>query len=124
MSPSLPQRTNFSASLTVFPISVMSLWVFSAHGCDGNIAKYMTNMKLSSPGQFTLTHLLHTFMNVLIDEGQSEQQLQPWSRSEISLPLEGSHHHIWAVLKTYCYYRRVSQLQLTSKLSAVPLLPM
>lgn len=90
MSPSLPRRTDFSASLTGFPMWEMSLRVFSAHRCDGNIIKSLTNMKLLSLHQITLTHLLCTFMNAWTDEGQSEEVAAGAQVEEGNWPLSGT----------------------------------
>lgn len=73
----------FSASLTGFLV----------HGHVGNI-KYLTNARLLLTYLITLTHLLHTFINVLINETHYERtEMELWveDQKKKCIPLKESH---------------------------------
>lgn len=68
MSPSLPQRTHFSSSLTGFPICDVCLWVFLTQ-----LRRKRHQIFDKYKAIVTLSDYIHTLMNTLINEGQSEE---------------------------------------------------
>lgn len=110
MSPSLPQKTNFSASLTGFPIWEMSLWMFWTHGYDENRTKNLIDTK-------ELCYLIR-LLNKLINEDHSVEAavwaLRPSCKTE---PLSIRVNAWKNLIVSVCVIVWASDLRLACKLN-------